>query len=166
MPPAPAMPAANVFCGFADCRRQSQTGKTGKKSVKLCISKGKNHVKIIVIPLWCKTFSSSMFVSSEKWFFCKFFVPFKKLFQMTLNYFKGWGIKVTKTYVIFFSTDHIYSCFCFAGFADLPVAKGKYIAGASGNRNYRQNGMYKMGTTLSYNFTRIPMILKKIALLS
>ena len=30
----------------------------------------------------------------------------------------------------------------FAGFADLPAAKGTYFAGAGGKRNYRQNGMY------------------------
>ena len=30
MPPAPAMPAAKLFKGFADCRRQCQTGKNGK----------------------------------------------------------------------------------------------------------------------------------------
>ena len=34
-------------------------------------------------------------------------------------------------------------CFLgFAGFADLPAAKGTYFAGAGGKRNYRQNGMY------------------------
>ena len=31
MPPAPAMPAAKLFKGFADCRRQCQTGKNGKR---------------------------------------------------------------------------------------------------------------------------------------
>ena len=32
MPPAPALPAAKVLDAFADCRRQSQTGKTGKRN--------------------------------------------------------------------------------------------------------------------------------------
>ena len=56
---------------------------------------------------------------------------------------------VHKIVHIFFAEtnwDHIYSKFyskfCFAGFADLPAAKGRYFAGAGGKRNYRQNGMY------------------------
>ena len=58
-------------------------------------------------------------------------------------------MQFTKTHIFFFTQtnwDHIYSKFyskfSFAGFADLPSAKGRYFAGAGGKRNYRQNGMY------------------------
>ena len=48
-----------------------------------------------------------------------------------------------------FKIQCLHPFFTFAGFADLPAAKGRYFAGAGGKRNYRQNGMYNPGVVLS-----------------
>ena len=48
-----------------------------------------------------------------------------------------------------------YSRFSFAGFADLPAAKGRYFAGAGGKRIYRQNGMYSQEGFLNFVYSII-----------
>ena len=130
MSPAPALPAAKVLDAFADCRRQSQTGKTGKVKWRNLPS---IPPKLAIIS---ETFAENMI----KKIICE--ILFKQLMLTVVNTLNFWMVQIFLALIIGNTVSNEFN-FCSFGFANLPAAKGTYFAGAGGKRNYRQNGMYR-----------------------